>query len=210
MFRELVPETMEDKLVPELIIIALILGLILKGKIYRIADIKIKYIWVIFIPLILFAICRWTPLADYQWFLSGTAIIEKIILIAAALANRRLPGVKIFMIGLMINLIALSVNGGMMPASKSAIQATFGEKYLEQALVAPHPRNTFIDSNTNLVYLCDIIPMHKPYAIVPAVDSVGDLVMTLGMFIFILAVMRTPLPSENKAAKEALSAVKLE
>jgi hypothetical protein len=201
---------LEDKLVPELIIIALALGLLLKGKIYRIADIKIKYIWVIFIPLILFAICRWTPLVKYQWFLSGTAIIEKIILIAAALANRRLPGVKLFMVGLMINLIALSVNGGMMPASKGALKAAYGEQYLREAMTAVHVRNTIMTPDTNLKFLCDVIPMQRPYALVPAVDSVGDIVMTLGIFIFILGVMRTPLPSEKPAVEEAKCACKRE
>jgi len=187
--------------VPELILIALLVGWISGGKFWRLAEAKIRHVWLIFVPLGLYLVSWAPPFVKSPLFLGISAVVEKIALIVVALYNLRLPGMKLILIGLLLNVIALSFNGGMMPASEGALIAAFGQEYLNQARNSVHVRSAIMDASTELGFLCDIIAAKRPFVLVPAVYSVGDLVMSIGIFICIIAIMRTPLPSESNSAR---------
>jgi len=187
-------------LIPELILFALLIGWISGGKFWRLADAKIRHVWLIFVPLGLYLVSWAPPLVKLPWFLGACAIIGKGALIAVAVFNLRLPGVKLILAGLLVNVVALSVNGGMMPASAEALTAVFGQGYVDQARHAVHVRSAIMDASTELGFLCDIVAAKRPFVLVPAVYSIGDLVMSVGIFIAIIGIMRTPLPSEKKPA----------
>ncbi len=90
-----------------------------------------------------------------------------------------------------------------MPASPRAIVAAFGRSYLPGAMTAVHVRSAIMDTSTELGFLCDIIAAKRPFVLVPAVYSIGDLILSTGIFVAIIAIMRTPLASETRTAKEA-------
>ncbi|MCX8053769.1 MAG: DUF5317 domain-containing protein [Armatimonadetes bacterium] len=185
-------------MIPELILIALLIGWLTGGKFWRLADAKIRHVWLIFVPLGLYLVSWAPPFVKMPFFLGASAIIEKLALIMVALFNLRLPGVKLILIGLLLNTVALSVNGGMMPASENALRAAFGSNYVDKARDAVHVRSAIMDASTELAFLCDIIAAKRPFVLLPAVYSIGDLAMSVGIFITIIAIMRTPLPSEKK------------
>ena len=62
-----------------------------------------------------------------------------------------------------------------------------------------------MDASCEVSFLCDIIAAHRPFVAVPAVYSVGDLVLSVGIFIAIIGLMRTPLPKEKTVAREVCS-----
>jgi len=192
-------------MIPELILIALLVGWISGGKFERLADAKIKHVWLIFVPLGLYLV-SWVPfLLRLPWFAGTCAIVEKAALIIVALSNLKIPGVKLILLGLLLNVLALSVNGGMMPASEGALAAVFGQDYVDQVRHAVHVRSAIMDASTELGFLCDIIAAKRPFVLVPAVYSVGDLVMSVGLFIAIIGIMRTPLASERRpGARESV------
>ncbi|MDH7602950.1 MAG: DUF5317 family protein [Armatimonadota bacterium] len=197
-------------MIPELILIALLVGWISGGKFWRLAEAKIRHVWLIFVPLGLYLISWVPPLVKSHLFLGVSAIVEKLALVAVALFNLRLRGVKLILFGLVLNTVALSVNGGMMPASESALATAFGPDYVEHARRAVHVRSAIMDTTTELGFLCDIIAAKRPFVLVPAVYSVGDLVMSVGIFICIIAIMRTPLPSElNRKQDDSTACEKL-
>lgn len=189
-------------MVLELTLLALLAGWAFGGKFCRLADARIKYVWLIFVPFALqlgsWAIVKQAPKADLVWLFGPMAIAEKAALIAVAVANWKLPGVKLILAGILLNTVALCANHGMMPADPHAISAAFGSDYLEATRLAPHTRSAIMDTSTELGFLCDIVAAKRPFVIVPAVYSVGDLVMSSGIFIAIIALMRTPLPGERK------------
>jgi len=187
-------------MIPEIILFALLVGWIFGGRFVRLADAKIKHVWLIFVPLALYLVSWAPPLVKLPWFLGASAIVEKAALVAVAVCNLRVPGVKLILIGLLLNVIALSANGGMMPASPDALTSAFGADYAEKARSAVHVRSAIMDASTELGFLCDIIAAKRPFVLMPAVYSIGDLVMSVGIFIAIIGIMRTPLPSEKKSA----------
>lgn len=192
-------------MIPELIILALAIGWISKGKLSRLADANIKHIWLIFIPLASYALA-WVPsLAKLPWFLGASAIVEKIALIVLVLLNIRIPGMSLALVGVALNFVALSFNSGMMPTSTKALSVALGRQGVKKFETAYHPRNSVMTQSTRVPYLCDVIPA-KQFLVAPVIYSVGDLVMSLGTVIVIVALMRTPLPHEQRPDKDGSSA----
>lgn len=192
-------------LVPELILIALLIGWLSGGRFWRLAEARIRYVWLIFVPLGLYivswAVAAALPSSKLGWLFGTMAIVEKLALIVVALANRRLPGVKLILAGIVLNLIALCANCGMMPADPNALDTAFGAGYAEEQRDAPHVRSAIMDTSTNLGFLCDIVAARRPFVFAPAVYSIGDLVMSVGIFIAIIALMRTPSAGEKLEAE---------
>ena len=88
------------------------------------------------------------------------------------LANRRLTGMPLIALGAGLNLLAISLNGGVMPAAASALRIagidTSGG-FANSTAVA-HPK---------LLFLGDVIPVPGPWPI-GNVLSVGDLLIFAG------------------------------
>jgi hypothetical protein len=189
-------------LIPELILLALLAGWIFGGKFWRLADAKIRHAWLIFVPVSFYVIswgaAYFVSTHKLGWLFGFFAISEKIALIAFAAINVRLPGTKLIVIGLLLNLIAVSANHGMMPADPDDLAIVYGKGYVASAKAAPHIRSAVMDASTELSFLCDIIAAKRPFVLIPAVFSVGDLVMGAGIMLAIIALMRTPLPQERK------------
>lgn len=184
---------------PELVLIALLVGWLFGGKFGRLADARIRFIWLIFVPLVMY-VSAWVvvflmPPAKV-WFSGVSHIIGKASLLIVVAANLRLPGAKLILLGMVLNFVAIVSNGGMMPANTDAIASVFGQSYAEKTASQPHVQSALMDTATHLGFLCDIIAARRPFVLVPAIYSVGDLILSVGIFITIIAIMRTPLPSE--------------
>lgn len=169
------------------------------GKFSRLADAKIRLGWMIFLPLALYLICWLPPLLKLTWFARITYVIERVALITVGIANWRLPGVKLIVVGLILNAIAIVANRGVMPADPHALAVAFGDEYLRHAMTATHVRSAIMDTSTELGFLCDIIAAKRPFVAIPAVYSIGDLVMSVGIFIAVISIMRTPQPLDRAA-----------
>ena len=90
-------------------------------------------------------------------------------------ANRRLTGVPLVAIGAPLNVLAITANGGVMPANAAALRiAGIAERAGFDNLVAlTHP---------HLAFLGDVIPVPGPWP-TGNVLSVGDLVIPRGAFV---------------------------
>ena len=194
-------------MIPELILAALLLGRLARGKFGRLADVRIKYVWLIFIPLALYlaayAVNYSRVISKSSWVFGLAHAVALAALLTLTLANRRIPGVKLMFGGLAANAVAIVANGGLMPTSARAAAAIWGKEIIEKTMAQTLVRHEFFDANTNLRFLCDIIAAKRPFVFVQSVYSIGDVLLSLGCFIAIIAVMRTPLASEGRAKKEA-------
>ena len=194
-------------MIPEAILTALFLGWALKGKFGRLADVHIQYGWMIFVPLGLYLGALGANYAHAfektSWVFAMVHVVGLLALMVVALANRQIAGVKLLFAGLAANSVAIIANGGFMPASQGAIKAVWGSEVLKQILTDSFIRHAIIDSGTRLAFLCDIIAARRPYVLMPSVYSVGDVLISIGGLIAIVAIMRTPLPSEQSAARGA-------
>jgi hypothetical protein len=192
-------------MIPEVILTALLLGWALNGKFNRLTNVKIVYAWMIFVPL---GVCAIGAPLNYRHVIPSESpvfvamwIVNLTCWTVFVYANRRIPGAKLMMAGLIANLLPIIANGTRMPVSYAAVMALTDKAQMAANLHAyPFVKSMFIDGGTRLWFLCDLFAVKRPYF--PQVFSVGDIVTSIGGLTAIIAIMRTPLPGERKPTAE--------
>ena len=104
-------------------------------------------------------------------------------LLAFAWMNRRLPAVWLMMTGLLLNILAIGVNGGM-PVSASALETAGAGA--EGLLGAGALKHHLMGPDDTLTPLGDVIGIPPP---IGAVISIGDVLLYAGIGILVVAVM---------------------
>ena len=172
------------------IALGLVLGLLLGGKIERLAAIQLRYLPLLFLAVI---VRFGTELALGM----GIPIVETLRVPLLALAhglllftlwhNRWYPGLALALVGVAANAIAIMANGGYMPVWGPAFEASGLEPPLDSVL---HYR---LDADLGAEFLLragplgDIIPI--PFPPFQNVASIGDLFLTAGLGFFLFATL---------------------
>ncbi|HUJ92813.1 MAG TPA: MFS transporter [Gaiellaceae bacterium] len=160
------------------IAIGLLLALALGGRPSRLLEVEIRLAWAapaaLTIQLVIFS-GRITVPAPAS---AALHLASYALLVVFTLANRRLLLLLPVLLGMLLNGVAIAANGGVMPVSRSAARAAglTIEGASNVSLGARHAR-----------FLGDMfaLPAHVPLA---NVFSVGDLLIGVGMVVFIVAV----------------------
>ena len=162
--------------------IGLIAGVLVGGRFENLATVRFRLgpvaALALAIQLVLFS-----ALADGlpQGVVRVTYVISTLLVIGVVLANLRLRGVPVIVVGALCNLAAVVANGGAMPASPGALAALgFG--------VGGHTSSISVGQPA-LEPLTDIfaMPAWMPFA---NIFSVGDVIIGMGVAIAIAAAMR--------------------
>jgi len=170
------------------LVIAVPLGFVLGGRTAGLADLRIRWPWVmtaglviqlaLFSPPLSAVVGGWGPVV----YVASTSVV-----IAAIAVNWRITGMPIVLLGAMSNLVAIVANGGFMPADVGAM-AQLGrhsiEGYSNSAILADPPLKPL----TDLFALPTWLPFHNVF-------SIGDVLIGVGVGIVIVAAMRTTPPS---------------
>jgi Family of unknown function (DUF5317) len=172
--------------------VGVLAGLLLGGRLDRLADIRIRWapliLAVLGLQLVLFS-----PLADGLpvGIARGTYVLSTLLVVAVVLANVRLPGLLLVVLGAACNLAAIVANGGAMPADPDAL-ASLG-------MGSGGHTNSVVLERPALEPLTDIFaaPHWLPLA---NVFSVGDVLIGIGIVVAIAAGMRRP-PGEPAALR---------
>jgi hypothetical protein len=107
------------------------------------------------------------------------------LLIAFVWVNRRLPAAPLLLVGLVLNMAVITLNGGM-PVSESAISISGGHDGTLPAAIDDGKHHVMTPSDV-LTPLADIIALPPPVA---TVLSIGDLFLYAGIAAFTVIVMR--------------------
>jgi hypothetical protein len=170
--------------------IGLVAGWLLGGRLDGVADVRFQ-----FAPLAVVALAvqvvLFSPLADGLPPDAGRVIYvaSTAVVLAVVLANLRLTGVPIIVVGAAANLAAIIANGGAMPASPSALAALGGE-------VGPHTNSVAL-AHPVLEPLTDVFatPTWLPFA---NIFSIGDVLIGAGVAVALAASMRMPGRSRDR------------
>lgn len=162
--------------------IGLLAGALLGGRVENLGEIRFR-LAPLAIVVLLVQVVLFSPLADGLSQDAGRAVyvVSTALVVAVVLANLRLTGVPIVVLGAVANLAAIVANGGAMPASVGALAALgMGVGGNTNSIVVAHPA---------LEPLTDIfaLPAALPFA---NVFSVGDVVIGVGIALVIAAAMR--------------------
>lgn len=162
-------------------ILVLIAGLCLAsvpltgGSLRRLGELHFRLAWMAPVALYLQVLVL-TIAPDGQRALHVAIHIASYVLIAVVLcANLRLPGMKLIGLGAGANMLAIGLNGGVMPAAATAVRIAHLSRHggFQNSTPVVHP---------TLLWLGDVIPVPGP---LPNVLSVGDCLIFVGMLVFL-------------------------
>jgi hypothetical protein len=177
---------------------AVALGLLLGGSLGRLAELPLRAPW-LFLSAIALQVVAF-PVGVLPWRTHETAasilwITSYGLLVAAAVLNRRVIGVPVVAVGMLLNLSAILANRGTMPVRPEAMHDA-GRAAVTQA-------NSTALADPALPWLVDrwAAPGWIPLA---NVFSVGDVVVAAGAAVIVLAgmgvrVRRVPARSDARS-----------
>lgn len=178
----------------EPMLFSLILVKIRKGKLTNIEKLEFHKGYLILIAggiqLVLTILQKVDPswarplLDDYFIYIHG---LSYVLILICVLMNIQRKSMKLFVIGVLLNFLVISFNGGKMPVSITGIKG-ISSTTIELPNREFDIKHIAVTPNTKLVYLADIILIPRPYPL-PKILSIGDVFLMLGFFVFIQEVM---------------------
>ena len=170
-------------LVPAILVGALV-GLLLGGHLERLADLRLRHVWLFFLAIGLQLVAF--PWLLMPWQVPGGAATALSVasygcLVAVTAANLRLWGMAIAGLGMAANLVAILANDGHMPALPRAM-ADAGLRYQ-----GVH-NNSVADGSPTLSWLVDrwAAPQWVPWG---NVFSAGDVLIAAGVVVIVACAM---------------------
>ncbi|WP_221567179.1 DUF5317 domain-containing protein [Alkalihalobacillus sp. TS-13] len=174
------------------ILAALLIGFLRKGNLKGFSHLKIKYGWIF--PVLL--LTQWLIfLLQNKFEIFGKMspyVFTLIYIVGLALLwlNRHHGiGVWLILIGVFLNFIVMAANNGRMPVSLEAAQ-TLDPVYGEALQEGYYGKHTALTDGTYLGFLGDVIALPAFYPR-EQVISIGDIIMNIGIFLFIQKLMVT-------------------
>lgn len=171
-------------LLASIVVIGLLLGWGLGGRIRNLAELDVRLWWLIPIALLLQVVP--IPRADHGPGRFGpfAVLLLSFVLIGLVMGlNWRIRGFPTILLGVILNLIPIAINQGM-PVSGPAILEVGGS-----LSDIPHDlgeKHHLLRPEDQLTALADVIAVRAPFR---AVVSAGDLVMWVGAGWFVTAAM---------------------
>ena len=179
--------------------LALTWGFVKGGRLLGFAELPLRHGWIALAALVI----QLYPVyfRDAQGTgLDGARVLtlagSYLLLLFFIWENRTLPGIWLVGVGLVANLGVMMLNGGYMPTTREVlVQAG----YANYAMTTPLGDHLFASKDVLLPLadihgwiLSDIFAIPRPFP-VPGVFSIGDVLVSSGVFLIVQHAMRKPL-----------------
>ncbi|MGB8362545.1 MAG: DUF5317 domain-containing protein [Acidimicrobiia bacterium] len=169
--------------------VALAIAVLRGGRLVNLGEIELRSWWLLFLALALQVGTRLLP-EDQEWeWLGVTMVLVSFgLLMILVLLNRTKPGMWIAGLGVLMNFLVISLNGGM-PVLAGAAEVASGF-----TLTAPDLTGSFkhilLDESSKLTFFSDVIPLRLLG--IGEVISIGDILLALGLGVFLEHELRRP------------------
>lgn len=172
---------------------ALLIGYVAGGRLRGLSAVRVRW-WPAAIAGVLLQVA---PAVDTLalWLLLGSFVL----LLAFVLANIRLAGFALILVGLALNFVVIGANQGM-PVTRHALVASGQADTLAELVGEGGAKHHLAGEDDVLLFLADVIPLGVP---VNRAISVGDIGTHAGVMWFIIVGMRRRNPSARGARREA-------
>ncbi len=164
------------------------------GRLSRLGELPLRLAWGAPIALAVQVLIVTIAPGGHRSLHVALHLASYLVIAVVLCANLRLPGMKLIGTGAGANMLAIVLNGGVMPASAAAerfVHLNTHGGFQNSAPVA-HPA---------LLWLGDVIPIPGP---LPNVLSVGDCLIFLGALVLLHRTCRTPSSSGGTATAPAV------
>ena len=193
-----------------IIVLVIVVALLRGGSLRNLAELQLRWLPLVIAGFML-QLLIFTPFARSPLLAAATVpiyVLSMLLLVIWVAANWRIPGMALIGIGLALNVIAITANGGHMPVSPESARyaGTIGNYASENTFVANNSIAT--QDNVRFWLLTDIIaiPKQVPFA---NVISIGDVLLTIGVGILCYrTIRRAPAPDVPDPAAEAFESTK--
>jgi hypothetical protein len=160
--------------------LAVALGYAFGGRLSNLSELSVRWAPVAFLGLLMQVI---VPPGGWPLIL---LLASFVVLAAFTVANLRVTGFVVILVGLALNFAVIAVNGGM-PVSREALVASGQADTVDALLDGRGAKHHLAAPDDRLVFLGDVIPIPGP---VHQAISVGDLFTYGGVAIVVAAAMR--------------------
>ena len=161
------------------ILLALIVGALLGGGIPRLGDLRLRWTYLLGLALALRVAAGLSPQLDANIPVGTVYILAYGLVLAWLWGNWRVPGLQVAAVGIGANLLAILINGGMMPIWSAAFYAAG----FTDADIANDPFHFLLQVDTVAEFVAkgglfgDVIPL--PIPVIRDVISIGDVLLAL-------------------------------
>jgi hypothetical protein len=182
--------------------VALLVAFLRGGSLRNLADFHLEWGWLAGLALATQIVAvYWATGDSYLYLQGGALVVSSLLLLPMVWRNRRSPGLALIGLGLVLNLAVMVANGGFMPITPDAV-ARIEDQHLivhldgvermsgSKGIVLPK-------EETALWALSDIFIIPPPFPVASAV-SLGDLLVTVGAFIFLQRAMVGTAPRSSE------------
>jgi len=165
------------------IILGLIVGLIRKGNIFRLNNLRL--LWLVIMPLFASLVIKYYPVLPYILKAALTTLTYSCV-IAFVIANRENVVPSVFLgLGTLSNYVVIAANSFRMPITAKAL--LIYPTMTAEAVLSQRANYFVATDGAKLMSLGDII--YIPIKIIEGFISVGDILLAIGMFLLIVRVM---------------------
>jgi Family of unknown function (DUF5317) len=174
------------------VLVGVTVGLAFGGSLRTLSELRLQW-W----PLALVGLgLQLVPVPSRQgqldhWLAVALLMVAYGVLLVFVGANIRLPGFPLVALGFALNLLIISINGGM-PVSDSAMRSTYGSGYADmrrELIENGGAKHHLAGPDDDLRLLSDVIPLGPP---VRLILSVGDVLFYVGVVWLLAAATKGP------------------
>ncbi len=178
------------------IVIGIIVGLVLKGKITNLAELKLQGFSLVLISLAVQLAILATPLASWSWLVQNGNLIYMIsmaVLLIGLLYNQHYGwSFWLIIIGTACNIVVIAQNQGAIPVDLGKLSLASGESVASIAQkFAAHTELSYrtpLTPASQLGWMGDVIYIPLPL-FNSNVYSIGDIIISIGLAAFVIKVM---------------------
>ena len=170
------------------VFVGLALGVLSGGRVAGLAALQLRWSWIMLAGLMVQVVLFSGPVAARIGAAGPVLYVgSTMAVVAAVLANVRIPGMPVVVLGAASNLAAILANGGYMPANPAALAAVGKD-------VGTAYSNSAVPAQPALAPLSDIfaLPAWLPWA---NIFSIGDVLIGVGVAWVIVAAMHRARPT---------------
>lgn len=172
-------------MIVEAFVLSIVVGLIRKGSLRNLGRIPLRHFYLFCVPFLVFAVVSTIAVStghkSLMPYIHLADIGQYVILLAAIILNLHVWEMWLVGSGTLANSIVLTANGGAMPVSMHALKSTG----LAGALGSQPVRHALMTPQTHLKWLADVIPVRTFSPFLSQVMSVGDVLISIGLFILV-------------------------
>lgn len=172
----------------EALVASILIGFIRKGSLRALSRVPIRYAYLFVFPFVMLGLIYATAGTLGQHggeFQRLATIAQYALLLAAVGVNLQLREMWLFGVGTVLNFAAVLANSGKMPVSLTAARLAGLTEMLDPGRANSFVRHIPMTAQTRLNPLADLLPIPGYGAILREVVSVGDVLMSLAVFILI-------------------------